>query len=129
MATKKYTARMGFSITVLVDGKRKHICFEGLSNGCSQFITDDKKVQKELEARSSYGEIFTGREITLLKKEKTSSKKEGGVSPEKKKVTVGSIADAKEYLVTYHGMSNTKLRSKASILAAAEENNVEFIGI
>lgn len=128
MATKKYTATAGFSITLLVRGRRMHIRFDELGNGCSQYITSDKEVQKELEMRRSYGNIFKGEVVAKpAKKEEPVPIEE--TKADKTQVRVGSLVEAKEYLVQYCGMGRTQLRSKESILASAEENNIEFIGL
>lgn len=129
MAKKTYTAIAGFSITVMAHGNRMHIRFEELSNGKSQFVTADKEVQKELEARASYGDIFTGAVMETPVEEEPTEETPAEATVEKKKVPVGSLAEAKEYLVQYYGLGRTQLRTKASILKAAEEHNIEFTGI
>lgn len=104
-----------------------HIRFEELSNGTSEFITSNKIVQKELESRKSYGDIFKGEVIEEPTKEEQTPTVETPM--EKKQVAVGSLTEAKEYLVQYCDMGRTMLRSKESILSAAEANNIEFIGL
>lgn len=128
MATKKYTATAGFSITLLVKGRRMHIRFDELGNGCSQYITSDKEVQKELEMRRSYGNIFKGEVVAKPTKEEEPKPIEEAKA-DKTQVRVGSLVEAKEYLVQYCDMGRTQLRTKESILASAEENNIEFIGL
>lgn len=105
-----------------------HIRFEELGNGCSQYVTSDKEVQKELELRKSYGNIFKGEvvETPTIVEEPESSEE---TKVEKKQVHVSSLVEAKEYLVQNCEMGRTQLRSKESILASAEENNIEFIGL
>lgn len=127
MARKRYIATAGFSITLMVRGTRMHIRFEELSNGTSEFITSNKIVQKELESRKSYGDIFKGEVIEEPDKEEQAPMEETPIV--KKQVTVGSLTEAKEYLVQYCDMGRTMLRSKESILSAAEANNIEFIGL
>ena len=128
MATRKYTATAGFSITLLVRGRRMHIRFEELDNGCSRFITGDRDVQRELEKRRSYGDIFRGETVeTPARAEETAPAEEA--KAEKKQIHVGSLTEAKEYLVQYCGFGRTQLRSRESILSAAENNNIEFTGI
>ncbi len=127
MATKTYTATAGFSITLKVHGRRMHIRFEELGNGTSEYVTGDKDVQKELEARKSYGDIFTGKVTEAPVTETPVQAAEA--KAEKKQVTVGSLTEAKEYLVQYCGMGRTMLRTKESILAAAGKNNIEFSGL
>lgn len=128
MAKKKYTATAGFSITLLVKGRRMHIRFDELGNGCSQYITSDKEVQKELEMRRSYGNIFKGEVVAKPTKEEEPKPIEEAKA-DKTQVRVGSLVEAKEYLVQYCDMGRTQLRTKESILASAEENNIEFIGL
>lgn len=133
MAKKIYTAIAGFSITVMAHGRRMHIRFEELSNGRSQFVTSDEDVQRELEARASYGDIFTGavvdEPVEEAPVEETPAEAAAEAAVETKKVPVGSLAEAKEYLVQYYGLGRTQLRTKASILKAAGEHNIEFTGI
>ncbi len=128
MATRKYTATAGFSITLLVHGRRKHIRFEELGNGCSQYITADEDVQRELELRKSYGDIFRGETVETAARAAEETAEEV-TAAEKKQVHVGSLAEAKEYLVEYCGLGRTQLRSKESILSAAEANGIEFTGL
>lgn len=128
MATRKYTATAGFSITLMVRGRRMHIRFEELGNGCSRFITSDKDVQRELEARRSYGDIFRGETMETPARTENTAPAEETVT-EKKQVRAGSLTEAKEYLVQYCGLGRTQLRSRESILSAAANNNIEFIGI
>ena len=129
MAKKIYTAIAGFSITVMAHGRRMHIRFEELSNGRSQFVTSDEDVQRELEARASYGDIFTGAVVDEPVVEAPVEETPAETTVENKKVPVGSLAEAKEYLVQYYGLGRTQLRTKASILKAAGEHNIEFTGI
>lgn len=105
-----------------------HIRFDELGNGCSQYITSDKEVQKELEMRRSYGNIFKGEVVAKPTKEEEPKPIEEAKA-DKTQVRVGSLVEAKEYLVQYCDMGRTQLRTKESILASAEENNIEFIGL
>ena len=123
---KKYKSSAILVLYINVDGVGSRLSFKPLTGGGSQFITNDEKLQKALDNHYDYGKKFVGAEVyeapapAIVKK----VKQEGP-----KQVKAASLDDAKDYLADRYGYSRAKLRSKAAILAAAEENGIEFIGI
>lgn len=125
--TKRYTSSARVVISVVTDnGGNMRLAFNPLTGGGSYFETSDEQLQKAIENNANYGKSFVGMEV-----EKQAAPapvvKEEPKGP--KQVKVASLDDAKDYLADKFGYSRTKLRSKAAILAAAEENGIEFTGI
>ena len=104
-----------------------HIRFNPTSNGGSMYITANPVIQKGLERHPQFGKMFTlANEYNEVKVEEVEEPKK---ETEKKVVPVGSLQDAKDYLVETFGISRTQLTSKAKILAQAASHNIEFNGI
>ena len=125
--TKKYTSSARVVIgVVLEDGSNMRIAFHPMTGGGSYFVTSDEKLQKAIEQNSGYRRSFISHEVEEQAAPAPVVKEEPK-GPKQVKVT--NLDDAKDYLADKFGYSRTKLRSKAAILAAAEENGIEFTGI
>jgi hypothetical protein len=124
--TKRYTSSARVVIGIVTeDGGYARIAFHPLTGGGSYFETSDEKLQKAIERNSGYRRSFVGHEV----EEKAAPAPVADEKKGPKQVNVASPDDAKDYLAERFGYSRTKLRSKAAILAAAEESGIEFIGI
>ena len=123
---KTYRAGSEVSLTVSIGkGNAKYIRFDVLSNGGSEYKTSDKSLQKALENHSRYGELFKCvAEVNADTQEKKVSNTMGET-----KITVSSIAEAKDYLVEKLGMERTRLKNKEAICRAAKKNGIVFVGI
>lgn len=124
--TKRYTSSARVVIGVITeDGGYTRIAFHPLTGGGSYFETSDEKLQRAIERNSGYRRSFIGREVEAPAPAPVIKEEPKGP----KQVNMASLDDAKDYLAEKFGYSRTKLRSKAAILAAAEESGIEFIGI
>ena len=125
---KTYTSKSEISLSVRLDNNaHMHIRFNPTSNGGSMYITANPVIQKGLERHPQFGKMFTlANEYNEVKVEEVEEPKK---ETEKKVVPVGSLQDAKDYLVETFGISRTQLTSKAKILAQAASHNIEFNGI
>lgn len=129
---KTYKAYSLFSITVIAGNARKHLSFFGLTNGGSYFTTEDPELQKALESSKFFGDVFFLHETKIKEDKKPAKETEASVEDapkEVKKVDIAGMQEAKEYLADRFGVSRASIRTKAAILAAAEEHNIEFVGI
>lgn len=125
--TKRYTSSARVVISVATDnGGNMRVAFNPLTGGGSYFETSDEQLQKAIENNANYGKTFIGLEVEEQATPAPAAKEE---PKGPKQVNVASLDDAKEYLAEKFGISRTKLRSKSAILAAAEENGIEFTGI
>lgn len=125
--TKRYTSSARVVISVVADnGSNMRLAFNPLTGGGSYFETSDAQLQKAIEQNVNYGKTFVGMQVEEQAAPVPVAKEE---PKGPKQVGVASLDDAKEYLAEKFGISRTKLRSKAAILAAAEENGIEFTGI
>lgn len=123
---KTYRAASEISLTVSIGkGNAKHIRFDVLSNGGSEYKTSDKSLQKALENHSRYGELFK----CVAEVNADTQKKKVSNTMGETKITVSSIAEAKDYLVEKLGMERTRLKNKEAICRAAEKNGIVFVGI
>ena len=124
--TKRYTSSARVVIGIATDnGGYARIAFNPLTGGGSYFETSDEKLQSAIERHTGYGKSFVGHEVEEAPAPAPVKQEKEGP----KKVNVASLDDAKDYLAERFGYSRTKLRSKAAILAAAEESGIEFTGI
>lgn len=127
MPKKLYTSHSIVSLSVLMEnGRCRRVAFDANSTGGSTFATDDEKLQAALEKHRGYGSLFRLREkaAPVVAKEAKPAEK-----PSVRVVEVSNPGDAKEMLVDMFGLSRTKLRSKADIVAAAAERGIEFKGL
>lgn len=121
---------------ILTAGKAKvHVDFTGgalTGYGVTpaEYSTEDPFIQAVIENSSYYK---TGRIITLrtinLEPEKVKEEKVEEEDVEVLTVAVGSLDDARDYLVENHGMSASSLRSKKSILENGVKVGVKFEGL
>lgn len=122
---KRYTSSSDISINVRKEGKNVHISFDAITGGGSQFYTDDESLQKAIESHPRYGELFT------LKDEPVQVQEPVVEQPEKddSTVKVGSLADAKDYLVRNFDIPRSNLKTKQRILEAAQTVGITFEGL
>lgn len=126
MKTKTYRAASEISLTVNIGKCRtKHIRFDVLSNGGSEYKTSDRSLQKALENHSRYGELFNCVSMETANEQK----KEETPVPVEMKIKVSSMVEAKDYLVEQKGIERTRLKDKESIFRMAEKNGIVFVGI
>lgn len=124
--TKRYTSSARVVIGIVTDnGGNMRLAFNPLTGGGSYFETSDEQLQKAIERNSGFGRSFVCHEV--VEEETPAPVVEEPKGPKQVKLT--SLDDAKDYLAEKFGISRTKLRSKAAIIAAAEENGIEFTGI
>lgn len=102
------------------------LAFNPLTGGGSYFETSDEQLQKAIEGNANYGKTFVGMEV---EEQAAPVHVDNEEQKGPKQVKVTNLDDAKDYLAEKFGLSRTKLRSKAAIMAAAEENGIEFTGI
>lgn len=125
--TKRYTSSARVVISVVTDnGGNMRLAFNPLTGGGSYFETSDEQLQKAIENNANYGKTFISMEVEKQAAPAPAAKEE---PKGPKQISVSSLDDAKDYLAERFGISRTKLRSKAAILAAGEEHGIEFIGI
>lgn len=123
---KTYRAASEISLTVSMGkGKAKHIRFDVISNGGSEYKTGNKSLQMALENHSRYGDLFK----CVAEVNADTQKKNASNAIEETKITVSSIAEAKDYLVEKMGIERTKLKNKEAICRAAKKNGIVFVGI
>lgn len=128
---KTYISKTEISLSVRIGAKdHMHIRFNPTSSGGSEYTTNNPTIQKGLEKHPYFNKMFTLESET--KKPVNVNKepvKTASQAPTKKVVKVGSLMDAKDYLVDKFGISRTQLTTKAKISAAAEANNIQFDGL
>lgn len=113
-------------VIYLPSGAKQRIGFSPLTGGGSTFTTGDLGVQVGLESHPNYGKLFSCIEVIDDNKPVVQEAKK---EPERgtKQVRVSNVEDAKDYLAETFGMSRTKLRNRAAVIAAGEEHGIEFI--
>lgn len=122
---KRYTSSSDISINVRKEGKNVHISFDSTTGGGSQFYTDDESLQKAIESHPRYGELFTLKDEPVQVQEPVVEQSEQDDS----KVKVGSLADAKDYLVRNFDIPRSNLKTKQRILEAAQTVGITFEGL
>lgn len=123
---KRYTSSSDISINVRKEGKNVHISFDSITGGGSQFYTDDESLQKAIESHPRYGELFKkapAEPVVVAHVAEEQHEEEPG------SVKVGSLADAKDYLVRNYDIPRSNLKTKQRILEAAQQVGVTFEGI
>lgn len=127
---KIYKAKSHISLNVrLAGGGVRHVSFNSLTIGGSEFYTEDERLQRGLESHPKYGKLFKlEKEIEPVQKAVSVSQQAEPESkaPKAKSVKVPSLEDAKAYLVENFGISRTKLRSRKQIEDAGAANGIEF---
>ena len=130
---KKYTAKSHVAICItFADGSHKHISFFPKTTGGSVYYSYDEGEQAALEAHPRFGRLFKIDNTPAPVVEKPAAKQEtaeGEAGSGLTTITVSDLAAAKDYLCDKFGLSRTKLRSSAAIIAAARENGIVFSGI
>ncbi len=118
-----------------MEGKLRRIVFDGQSRGTSVYSTRDAKEQKALENHYWFKEgKFWILEAVDEKKAAAEAKKKAEEkakkeAEEEKTYQVTDFADAKEYLADTFGVSRTKMKTKADVLAVAQEHGVKLEGL
>lgn len=133
---KHYKAKTDISINVVLkNGANMHISFIALSDGQSEFYTDNKDIQDALERHHRYGKLFKciGVVENTPTVNRVPAKEESIIENEQEqkvvKIRVNDLSEAKDYVADNFGISRTLLRSKKSIIDAAAIHNIEFEGI
>lgn len=129
-----YKASCDLAFNVYVDGSIKRITFDGQSHGTSVFSTRDPKVQKGLESHHWFNDKFFLLESVDEKKLAADAKKKAEQKAKKKEEEkethiVTDVADAKDYLAERYGISRSKMKTKADVIAMAKEVGVELEGL
>ena len=123
---KRYYSKSSISINVVLsNNKSLHISFMPLSNGHSEYITENKDIQAAIEKHHANGKKFK------LKNSQTTRKKTAAV-PEKKTlqtIPVSDISAAKEYIADKYGVSRTLMKSPEDIIRIAKSKGIIFEGI
>lgn len=134
MLLKTYIALSDLALTVKTNKGHRHIKFNPMTGGQSMFQTNDEDVQNALEADSWFGDRFFLKETIDEQKEKERQRKIDAAikkatkkkEQQMEKLAFASVTDAKKYLVDKFEVSRTMLRSKAEILAFAEEHGISM---
>lgn len=134
MARKHYLSDSSIAVNVqLESGSNMHIAFVPLTRGGSYYITDKVEVQKALERHYRFGDLFTldhvdedKAEEQAMVEEDVQDKTEG---EDTTTIKVHDLGEAKDYLAEHYGVSRTSLRTKKSILDAAQAQGVSFEGL
>lgn len=131
---KKYKSKSDISLSVRIKNDTSaHVSFSPLTGGGSVFYTEDEDLQYALEHHSKFGKLYKEVEMPVYEeKVEESTPTDDGASDEQSGYTnihVDSLDDAKEYLSDHYGVSRTRLRTKARIIAEAAEQGIAFVGI
>lgn len=128
---------MEWQCVIIHNGAKFHFAFtDGATTGYgvtpARFRTTNPVLQQVIEQSNYFksGKIFLEKKIILEKDAEIAPKT--AEEAEVKTVTVVKVAcldDAKEYLSEQFGVSGAKMRSKDSILKAAEAHNIKFEGL
>lgn len=94
----------------------------------AKFKTDNPLFQNIIESSNYFknGRIKLVKTIVL---EEDAPKEDAPKEDVTKKVNVSDLEEAKQYLVDNYGISPLKLTGKRTIVSAARECNIEFVGI
>lgn len=123
---KRYTSSSDISINVVKDGVNVHVSFDPITGGGSQFYTDDEDLQRAMESHKRYGELFNeapAEPVVVAHVVEEQHEDEPGA------VKVGSLADAKDYLVRNFDIPRSNLKTKQRILEAAHTVGITFEGL
>lgn len=129
---------MEWQCVIVQNGIKFHFAFtDGATTGYgvtpARYRTPNPVLQQVIEQSDYFksGKIFLEKKI-VLEKDPEIAPKTAEEKAEIKSATVIKVAcldDAKEYLSEQFGVSGTKMRSKDSILKAAEAHNIKFEGL
>lgn len=136
---------MSLNVT-LANGRNVRVGFTPLSDGSSELVTDNEKIQAGLERHYQYGRLFKQVEMPVVADsqltsstfgsaqasgrglgEALTSSASGDAEAGKKVVKVSDVAAAKDYLADVHGISRTSLRSQKAINECAARLGLEFV--
>lgn len=123
--TKRYFSHSDIAFNVAINGRRVHIKFDPKFSGGSVFMTDSKDVQNALERCPDFGTLFN---VEMNAESCNSPKNEIKPQSDNKYTVIEAInscSDAKSFLKE-QGYEGATLRSKESILTAAESLNFQF---
>lgn len=122
---------MEWQCVIIHNGAKFHFAFtDGATTGYgvtpARFRTTNPVLQQVIEQSNYFksGKIFLEKKIILEKDAEIAPK-----TAEEAEVKVACLDDAKEYLSEQFGVSGAKMRSKDSILKAAEAHNIKFEGL
>lgn len=120
---KKYISKSEIAFNVLIDGKRRHVSFNPLTKGGSEFKTSDAKLQEALEGSTLFGKDYTLSEEVVESEENNEGGEDDTVLVDVEDIT--SAADAKSFLIE-KGISEDLLKTKPSIKKAAKSLGFKF---
>ncbi len=120
---KKYISKSEIAFNVLIDGKRRHVSFNPLTKGGSEFKTNDAKLQEALEGSPLFGKDYTLSEEVVENEEKNEGGEDDTVLVDVEDVT--NAADAKSFLIE-KGISEDLLKTKPAIKKAAKSIGFKF---
>lgn len=105
-----------------------HVSFVSMSDGSSNYTTDNSDIQYGIERHYQFGKLFR---LSAIEEETAPVVEEAPAveKEEKRVVKVSDLAMAKDFLADTFGVSRTALRSEKSILEQAAMHGVEFTGI
>ena len=145
---KRYISKSHISISVTdTDGNHAHISFTPLTLGGSVFYTSDEKLQAAIERHYKFGSLFwaeeldetpsrAAKEVSTVTDAAESTGEEAQDAEDTveaayslKTVQVSDLGTAKDYLANTYGVSRTKLKTKASVIATAAANGIVFEGL
>ena len=125
---------MEWQCVIVHNGAKFHFAFtDGASTGYgvtpAKFRTSNPVLQQVIEQSNYFksGKIFLEKQVILEKDPEVAPAADD--NKEVVEVEVACLDDAKEYLSTNFGVSGIKMRSKESILKAAEAHKVVFKGL
>lgn len=120
---KKYISKSEIAFNVLMEGKRRHVSFNPLTKGGSEFKTSDTKLQEALEKSPLFGDYYTLSEDVVEGEEIPEGGEDDTVLVDIEDVT--NAADAKSFLIE-KGVSEDLLKTKPSIKKAAKSIGFKF---
>ena len=120
---KKYISKSEIAFNVLIDGKRRHVSFNPLTKGGSEFKTNDTKLQEALEKSHLFGSNYTLSEEVVEDQEIIEGGEDDTVLVDVEDIT--NAADAKSFLIE-KGISEDLLKTKPAIKKAAKSLGFKF---
>lgn len=116
---KVYIANSVIAFTLVVNGSKRRVSFERLSNDKSYLSTCDEGLQEALESYPDFN-----KEYRLENYEKPVVKEE---KPELKNVMFTSAVSARDFLVNQHGETTSSTRTVAKIIEAGKRHGLNII--
>ena len=118
---KVYISNSVIAFTLVVNGSKRRVSFERLSNDKSYLSTSDTDRQKALEEYPDFNVVY---KLEDYKKPEVAEEQH---SPELKNVMFTSAVSARDFLVTQHGETPTNTRTIAKIIEAGKRNGLNII--